>query len=154
MHKPRVVSPEYADSAPHRSHPVAVIHYTIYLEDGHTFSSHQTGQPFRFEMHAGQVIPGLQTVIEHMEVGDTQRVHLSPEQAFGEHDPSRLIEADLQSVHSPTELYRGLPVRLSLGRRKVQAFVRERRSHTVVFDLNHPLAGQPITMDVTLLGFE
>ena len=143
------------DPHPRTSRRTAVIHYTIYLPDGNSISSHETGYPFRFHPNGGEVIPGLEQAIASMEVGETRRIQLTPHQAFGEHRPDRVLFAQRAHVRGPAELVAGMPVRLSTRNSGLsQAFVRETTGDGIVFDLNHPLAGLDVTLDVTLLAFE
>jgi FKBP-type peptidyl-prolyl cis-trans isomerase 2 len=150
-------APAWSATRTSRATRAAVIHYTIYLPDGDSISSHETGYPFRFHPSTGEVIPGLEQAVASMQVGETRRIQLSPRQAFGEHHASQVLLARLEHVRAPVELRPGMPVRLSVrdghtGLR--QAFVREMRADGAVFDLNHPLSGLDITMDVTLVAYE
>lgn len=140
------------DRRPHP--PTAVIHYTVYLPDGGSISSHQTGVPYRFRVESNQVLPGLEEAVASMEVGETRRIQLPPEMGFGAFRADRLVEVQHEHVYSPVELQTGQPVRLSFDAGLHQAFVREERDETLVFDMNHPLAGLELTLDVTLLAYE
>lgn len=140
--------------APATATPTAVIHYTIYLPDGHSISSHETGQPFRFQPNGGQIIPGLEQAIATMEIGETRRIRLSPRQAFGDHRADRVMLARHDQMRTPVSLRPGMPVRLARDSGLSQAFVRDLVDDGVIFDLNHPLAGVELTMDVTLLAYE
>lgn len=134
--------------------PTAVIHYTIYLPNGESLSSHESGYPYRYDVESDQVLPGLREAVSSMETGETRRIQLTPDQAFGEFRSDRIIEAAYQNIYSPDELNTGTPVRLRSNGGETQAFVREEREETLVFDMNHPLAGLELTIDVTLLGYE
>ena len=132
----------------------AVIHYTIYLPDGGSISSHQAGGPYRYRIDSDEVLPGLEEAVDNMEVGETRRIQLTPDKAFGEFRADRVLEVEYDHIYSPAELGIGAPVRLSLNDGLHQAFVREERDRSLVFDTNHPLAGLELTLDVTLLGYE
>ena len=136
------------------SPPIGVIHYTIYLPDGYSLSSHETGAPFRFYMDSANVLPGLTEAVSSMEIGETRRIHLTPDRAFGHFDPRGVFEVNREKLFAPGNLALGQAVRLAVDGGLRQAFVREQRTDSVVFDLNHPLAGLEIVMDVTLLGYE
>ena len=136
------------------SPPIGVIHYTIYLPNGYSLSSHETGAPFRFYMDSPNVLPGLTEAVSSMEIGETRRIHLTPDRAFGHFDPRRVYEVDREKLFAPGNLQLGQPVRLAVDDGLRQAFVREQRADSVVFDMNHPLAGLEVTIDITLLGYE
>lgn len=61
------------------------VHYTGRLEDGSVFdSSLDRGEPFRFTLSAGQVIPGWDMGILGMQVGAKRRLTIPPELAYGQ----------------------------------------------------------------------
>jgi FKBP-type peptidyl-prolyl cis-trans isomerase len=71
---------------------VAVVNYTGWLYDasatdhkGKQFdSSRNGGQPFRFPLGAGQVIKGWDQGVAGMKVGESRRLVIPPELAYGE----------------------------------------------------------------------
>ncbi len=61
------------------------VHYTGKLADGTVFdSSLERGQPIRFTLGKGQVIPGWEEAIKMMRVGDKGTFHIPPQLAYGE----------------------------------------------------------------------
>lgn len=142
---------ERAARAHHAQHAAYYIHYTIYLPDGGTISSQDTGQPFPFEPGQGQVLPGIERAVRAMEIGEVRRLQLQPSEAFGEHDPQQVIQVSPSDVPDLGSLAIGQPVQLSMPIGMVQAFVRDLNPNVVVFDLNHPLAGLSLIVDVMLV---
>lgn len=63
---------------------VVDVHYTGRLEDGSVFdSSLERGEPFRFTLSAGQVIPGWDMGILGMQVGAKRKLTIPPDLAYG-----------------------------------------------------------------------
>ena len=63
------------------------IHYTGTLDDGTQFDSSAGRDPLEFELGGGQVIPGFDSAVEGMAVGESKNVRIEPDQAYGErHD--------------------------------------------------------------------
>ena len=59
------------------------IHYKGTLDDGSQFDSSEDRDPLEFELGSGQVIPGFDTAVEGMTVGESKSVRLEPEEAYG-----------------------------------------------------------------------
>ncbi len=63
--------------------PVSV-HYTGWLTDGKKFdSSIDRGQPFKFQLGAGQVIPGWDKGVVGMKVGGKRKLTIPPSMGYG-----------------------------------------------------------------------
>jgi hypothetical protein len=60
------------------------VHYTGWLADGTQFdSSLDRGQPITFVLGSGQIIPGFDEGVTGMKVGETRRLILPPDLAYG-----------------------------------------------------------------------
>jgi FKBP-type peptidyl-prolyl cis-trans isomerase len=63
---------------------LVAVHYVGRLEDGTVFdSSYERGEPFSFNLGAGQVIPGWDAGVVGMKEGEVRQLVISPEMAYG-----------------------------------------------------------------------
>ncbi|SES42339.1 peptidylprolyl isomerase [Tranquillimonas rosea] len=128
------------------------LHYTGTLADGTTFDSSEGRDPLEFQVGSGQIIPGLDDALPGMAVGDTKKVTVKPEDAYGEHDPSRqqTVARDQIPEDIPTEPGTQLQLQTPDGQ-AVPVVVAEATDTEITLDANHPLAGKELTFDVELV---
>ena len=59
------------------------VHYVGKLEDGTVFDESSEGNPLKFEVGSGQMIPGFDAGVRGMKVGEAKTLTLSPDDAYG-----------------------------------------------------------------------
>lgn len=128
--------------------------YTGTLDDGTEFdSSKKHGKPITFEVGSGQVIKGFDEAVLGMEKGDTKKFTIQPEHAYG---PIRdELKQSVPKDKLPPEAVVGsmLGVQAPNGQ-QMPAKVIELNDDSAVLDLNHPLAGQALTFEITVQNIE
>ena len=68
------------------------VHYTGWLTNGTKFdSSLDRGQPFKFQLGAGQVIQGWDKGVAGMKVGGKRKLVIPPTMGYGEHGAGGVI---------------------------------------------------------------
>ena len=128
---------------------VVTLDYTLTLDDGVVISREQ-GVEY---LHGHQnIMPGLEKGLEGIRGGERRTVTLEPAEAYGEHDPDRLIKAPIAEVPEADKLTPGMRISARTARGPVELTVAEVLEDTVVFDANHPLAGKRIHFDVEATG--
>jgi peptidylprolyl isomerase len=71
---------------------VVAVHYTGMLDDGTVFDdSYQRGEPIRFPLGVGQVIPGWDEGIALMNKGGKARLIIPPDLAYGDQGAGNAI---------------------------------------------------------------
>jgi len=68
------------------------IDYTLKDDKGEVLDSSTGKEPLAFKQGAQQIIPGLDRAILGMKVGDTKKVVVKPEEAYGKVDPKAEAE--------------------------------------------------------------
>ena len=128
------------------------IHYTGTLNDGSTFDSSAGREPLEFVVGSGQIIPGLDSALPGMKVGDTKVVEVPADQAYGAHNPEgvQAIPRDQFPDNIPLDPGTQLQVQTADGR-ALPVTITEVSEDAVVLDANHALAGKDLTFDIELV---
>ena len=132
------------------------VHYIGTLDDGTKFdSSRDRGEPLAFTCMAGQMIPGFDEAVRTMELGQTVTVRIPASEAYGEHDPQKVIRMQFEALPGSEKLVVGQhPVLATPDGRPVPCVVVDKDEETITFDMNHELAGQALTFEIELLEAE
>lgn len=128
------------------------IHYTGKLTDGTQFDSSEGREPLEFTLGAGQVIPGMESGVVGLSVGDKSTIEIAAANAYGPHNPEG-IQVVLRE-HFPADME--LRVGMQLGAKtpagdQVSFTVTEITDAEITVDGNHPLAGKDLVFDVELV---
>lgn len=128
------------------------IHYKGTLSDGSVFDSSEGREPLEFTVGSGEIIPGLDTALEGMEVGEEKTVEIAADEAYGQHDPNGRQEIPRSQIPEdiPLDIGTALQMQLPDGR-AMPVTVAEVSEETVVLDANHPLAGKDLTFEVEMV---
>ena len=117
------------------------------------------GPPATLSLGAGELSPALEQRLIGLEEGARARFDLPAGAVFGERNPDMvqwLARKDLDELGDPAERYAvGEVVRLPTpdGRGEFAAVVQAVRADGALrLDFNHPLAGQPVTFEVQVIG--
>ena len=132
---------------------IGIFNYVLTNKDGEELDSSQ-GHPMPYLHGYGNIIPGLEEHMEGKGIGDTFKVNIPPEKAYGPYD-----EAANFSVHR-SELDKNILDDLKPGAQffinneqgqPVPIFVVSKEGVYVHFTRNHPLAGQTLTFDIEIV---
>lgn len=129
------------------------VHYTGTFEDGQVFDSSVTRQePISFTIGSNQVIPGFESAVMEMNVGDSKKITLSPEQAYGYPSDEMIQEVSKDFVPSTVQVGEMLTSETENG--SFNVIVKEVKESTVVLDANHPMAGKTLVFELELVDVE
>ncbi len=128
------------------------VHYTGTLADGTTFDSSEGREPLEFVVGTGQVIPGFDTAVADLAPGETATVTIPAADAYGEHSEQGLQSFPRDAFPPDPTPEVGWAVELEApDGQRVPAIVAEVTDETLTLDFNHPLAGQDLTFEITLV---
>ena len=134
------------------------LHYRLAGPDGGDVVSTFGDTPATLALGTGQLAPAIEACLVGMAEGTRTTWHLEPGVAYGPRNPDMLqrVKRSLLARHGdPSEEYRvGDIVEFPTpdGQGRFAGVVREEGDDWLLFDFNHPLAGQPVTFEVQLIG--
>lgn len=131
------------------------VHYTGTLDTGEEFDSSRERDPIRFTVGSGQVIPGFDSAVRGMEVGETQSVRLEPDDAYGQPREDLLVEVPKGKLPDGLDpaVGQALQVEVAPGQQQI-ARITEVGESEVTLDLNHPLAGRALNFELEVVGVD
>jgi len=129
------------------------IHYTGTLSDGSVFDSSQGRELLEFVVGSGQIIPGLDTALPGMKVGEEKRVEIASDDAYGPHHAEARQAVPRAEIPADIPLEIGVQLQAKNERGEIMPLtVVEVSEETVVLDANHPLAGKDLTFEIELVA--
>jgi peptidylprolyl isomerase len=129
------------------------VHYTGTLNDGTVFDSSVDREPLEFTLGMGQMIAGFEKAVVGMHIGQSKVVTIPSGDAYGDYDEDivRILpRCDFPDGGVPS-LGQQFRVRQEDGKSFI-VMVVEIDDENVTLDANHPLAGQDLTFDITLVS--
>ena len=98
------------------------------------------------------MIPGFENAVINMEEGDTKTVTIPPEDAFGRYKEAlvRTISKSKLPSHIEPKVGKVL-VLYGEAEKDVRATVKDVTEKEVTLDVNHPLAGKELKVEIELL---
>ena len=134
------------------------LHYRLTGPDGADVISTFSDKPATLSMGEGQLAPAIEHLLMGLPEGAHERFELPPGAAYGDRNPDlvqRVKRALLVELGDPDAEYQvGDVVSFPTpdGQGGYAGVIREMNDDWLLFDFNHPLAGQPVRFEVQLLG--
>lgn len=128
------------------------IHYRGTLADGSQFDSSEGRDPLAFTLGSGQVIPGFDSAVTGMTVGEKKTVNIPADQAYGAKQDGAMMQYPITDFPDDIKPEVGAELHLSDDEGHIIPVVITEVTDTMVtLDANHPLAGKDLTFDLELV---
>ena len=137
------------------------LHYRLAGPNGDIINTF-ADKPATLTLGSGELSPAVEQRLLGLEEGARATFDIPAGEAFGDRNPDMLqwvARKLLRQLGDPDEQYHvgdvvQFPTPDGLGSYAgaVQQVGREGQPDAVLFDFNHPLAGQPVTFEVQLIG--
>jgi peptidylprolyl isomerase len=130
------------------------LHYTGTLADGSVFDSSDGREPLTFTLGARQVIPGFESAVAGMHVGQKKTFTVPKDQAYPHH-AEMVITMPRTQVPPDMTLEQGMTLALkSPAGEVIPAVVVKLDDENVTLDLNPAVAGKDLTFTVEVVTIE
>ena len=133
------------------------LHYRLAGPSGDIINTFHD-KPATLTLGSGELSPAVEKHLVGLEEGERRTFELAAGEAFGDRNPEMLqwvARKLLAQMGDPDEQYHvGDVVQFPTpdGMNQYAGAVREVGPDSVLFDFNHPLAGQPVTFEVQVIG--
>ena len=134
------------------------LHYRLAGPDGAAVVDTFAGPPATLSLGTGELAPAMEARLVGLCEGARESFQMAPGEAFGSRNPELLQRVKLsllQQWGDPEAHYAvGDVVQFPTpdGQGAYAGVVRELAEDWLLFDFNHPLAGQPVRLDVHVIG--
>ncbi len=126
------------------------LHFSLSLENGHIIDSNFEGNPATFSVGDGNLLPGFESSLLGLEVGDEREFIISPENAFGQHNAQNVQAVDRGNFEE-SELEVGSILSFQNGDGELPGVIIAFEENQVMVDFNHPLSGKNIVFQVKIV---
>ena len=124
-------------------------HYTLTDPKGETLDSSAGRDPLTFVEGQGQIIPGLETELGKLNIGDKKRVQVKAADGYGTRNDKLVFEVTKDRL-PVKEIKVGDKFRSQAS--PVPLTVTKVTDSHITLDANHPLADVDLTFDVEITG--
>ena len=134
------------------------LHYRLAGPDGADIINTFGDKPATLSLGTGELAPGVEAKLIGLAEGTRHSFELPAGAAFGDRSPElmqRVKRTLMRELGDPDEVYTvGDVVQFPTpdGQSRYAGVVREVQADWLLFDFNHPLAGQVVTFEVDLIG--
>ncbi len=108
--------------------------------------------PIQYVYGQGVLLPGLEKKLAGLKEGDKKSFTLKPKEAYGEFDPKAYKEYSKTEFPADISPSVGNIIQINIpGRRPRSAVIHEVKEDSIIVNLNHPLAGKTVEVEVDIL---
>tara|TARA_B100001123_G_scaffold451191_2_gene628263 strand:- start:4505 stop:4942 length:438 start_codon:yes stop_codon:yes gene_type:complete len=130
------------------------VHYMGTLEDGTEFDNSRTkGTPLDFTVGSGQLIPGFDSAVVGMGVGEVKSIKVAPGEAYGDFIPEAIVSVPKSQFPEGFQFEVGAVVHGKNPDGSIAAAtIASQDGFTVTLDCNHPLAGKNLNFEIEVVS--
>ena len=121
--------------------------------DGEVIDQAEDADAIVFLQGHKNIIPGLESELNGMKIGETKQVTVSPEGGYGAVDEDQIEDVDFEDFPDSVKLEVGLELEMAdEDGHPVYGKVLEIGEESATVDFNHPLAGKELNFEVKVVS--
>jgi FKBP-type peptidyl-prolyl cis-trans isomerase SlpA len=138
-----------------KSNDMVIFTFTGMLDNGEVFISSEKDKPSQAILGNSDLPPSLESGIMAMQIGETKKIRIPPEEGYGQRLKDLVQTIDNQKLVDTLRPKPGMVVSLKVDKegveQQVPATVITVEGSQITVDYNHPLAGHHLNYQVTLV---
>ncbi len=138
-----------------KTNDMVVFTFSGVLDNGEVFIASEQEKPSQAVIGNSDLPPTLESGIMAMQVGETSKIRVPPEEGYGQRLKELVQTIDNKKLIDTLHPKPGMIVSLKVDRegaeKSVPATVVKVDGSQITVDYNHPLAGHHLTYQITLL---
>ena len=136
----------------HARQRVVSIHYTLTNDQGEVLDSSEGREPLSYLEGAQNIIPGLENALVSLQQGDSLKVSVEPQDAYGERHDHLVQSVPRNAFEGVDEVLPGMQFHAETPNGLQVIQVVDVDGDSVTIDANHPLAGERLHFDVEIVS--
>ena len=133
------------------------LHFALLLPSGEEVDTTRRGQPAVLTLGDGNLLPGFEAALLGLQAGDDAQITIVAADAFGERNPANVRAMPRErftDLAAGETLEPGLMISFQAPDGELPGVVTQVFSESVEVDFNHPLSGNDIVFDVSILSVD
>ena len=133
------------------------LHFALLMPGGEEIDTTRRAKPASLTLGDGNLLPGFEEALIGLAAGDDAQLIVPAEKAFGDRVEANvrlLARSTFTHLASEEPLEPGLVVSFQAPDGELPGVVKAVYDDTVQVDFNHPLSGNDITFDVSIITVE
>jgi len=133
------------------------LHFSLLLSSGEEIDTTRRGKPAVFEFGDGNLLPGFEEALLGMVPGDDSQLTIGAKDAFGLRNPANvrvMPKTGFSDLEAGGEFEEGLILSFKAPDGELPGVIVEVFDESLKIDFNHPLSGEDIVFDVSIINVE
>ncbi len=122
--------------------------YNLFDQQGNMIESSKDHGPLYFLEASSQIIPGLETELVKMKIGDKKKISVQAKDAYGETRTDLIVNIQMNQLPQGKAITVGDQFRVDADHNSPVFIVKAINGEQVTLDGNHPMAGKNLVFDV------